>query len=95
MKQKQRTAVTVVVLLLLLTLGAVVLAQTSANFNLEWHVVSGGGGQSSSASYRVEGSIGQGIASPPTAVSANFAVSSGYWAGVTDFRVYLPVVVRP
>jgi hypothetical protein len=81
MTQKQRIIVLAVTMLLLLACGAVVLAQTSAGFNLEWHVIGSGGGQSSSASYQVQGTIGQGAASPPTAGSAGFVVSSGYWSG--------------
>lgn len=97
MKQKQRFIVLAVCLLLLLALGAVALAQTSAGFNLEWHVIGGGGGQSSSASYQVEGTIGQGVASPPTAGSAGFVVSSGYWsgsAGMAGTTLYLPAILN-
>ncbi|MFQ5400679.1 MAG: hypothetical protein ACE5E7_13920 [Anaerolineae bacterium] len=45
-------------LLILAVAGAAVLAQTSASFNLEWHVMGNGGGASSSAGYQVNGTIG-------------------------------------
>jgi hypothetical protein len=93
MKQKkQRTVILAVTMLLLLSFGAAVLAQTSTGFNLEWHVIGGGGNESSSADYRVQGTIGQSVTSPPTASSAGFVVSSGYWPGGTPGRnkVYLP-----
>jgi hypothetical protein len=94
MTQKQRVTVLAVTMLLLLAFGVAVLAQTSAGFNLEWHVIGGGGNESSSAGYRVHGTIGQSVASPPWAGSADFVVSSGYWseglpAGTT---VYLPAI---
>lgn len=86
--------------LLLFTTAVVVLAQTSAGFNLEWNVIGSGGGESSSAGYRVRGTIGQGIASPPPSGSANFTVSSGYWfadtgpAGATGPAIYLPAIFK-
>jgi hypothetical protein len=83
-------------LLLLLTAGAVVLAQTSAGFNLEWHVIGSGGGETSSASYHINGTIGQSIDSPPTSGSANYKASSGYWfAGTgTGTTLYLPALQK-
>jgi hypothetical protein len=81
-------------LLLLLVGGAVTLAQTSAGFNLEWHVIGSGGGASSSASYHVNGTIGQSIASQPASASANFVVGSGYWFVDTGTTIYLPTVLR-
>jgi hypothetical protein len=97
MKQKQRITVLAVTMLLLLAFGAAVLAQTSAGFNLEWHVIGGGSGESSSADYRVQGTIGQSAASPPTASSAGFVVSSGYWSGSTGpagTTIYLPAILK-
>ena len=80
------------VLFLLLLFVATVLAQTSAGFNLEWHVVGSGGGESSSAGYVVNGTLGQGVASPPLAGSAAFSVGSGYWVVDSKTAVYLPIV---
>lgn len=97
MKQKkQRIIVLAVTMLLLLAFGAVVLAQTSAGFNLEWHVIAGGGAESSSTSYRVQGTIGQSVASPPTASSVEFVVSSGYWPGgvPAGTTIYLPAILK-
>lgn len=93
MKQKQLTLWLLVAALVMVLAGSLVLGQTSAGFNLEWQVLGGGGGESSSADYRVVGMMGQGVASPPLADSANFVVSSGYWFNPTQ-TVYLPLVVR-
>jgi hypothetical protein len=97
MKQKkQRVIILAVTVLLMLAFGAAVLAQTSTGFNLEWHVIGGGGNESSSAGYRVQGTIGQSVTSPLTSGSAGFVVSSGYWPGATPAgtTVYLPAVLR-
>jgi len=96
MKQKKQKIIILAVMLLLLAFGGAALAQTSAGFNLEWRVIGGGGGESSSADYRVHGTIGQSVTSPPASSGAGFVVSSGYWlrgtpAGTT---VYLPTILK-
>ena len=78
--------------LLLLAAGAQ--AQTSPNYNLEWHVIGGGGQPVSSAHYAVNSTVGQGIASPPVSSSAHYAVSGGYWYSGGGHAVYLPLVLR-
>ena len=89
MNVKQKLSVTAVILILLLG-GVAVWAQTSANYDLSWHVVGGGGGVSSSASYNVNGTVGQSAASPRQAVGSSFVVNSGYWYG--DTPIYLPFI---
>ena len=79
------------VLLLVIAAGAIALAQTSGGFNLEWHVTGSGGGEAASASYRANGTAGQGISSPPRAGGANYSVSSGYWYS-DQIQLYLPVI---
>jgi len=95
MRHDRLTArVALAAVMLLVVGGAVAVAQTSARFNLEWHVVGSGGGESSSASYHVNGTIGQSIASQPAAESASFVVSSGYWFVDTGTTIYLPTILR-
>ena len=76
-----------------LTFGVISLAQTSASYNLEWHVIGGGGGPLSSASYVVNGTVGQGAASPPYSAGDRYVVSGGYWF-TPVYRIYLPVLIR-
>lgn len=89
---------TSVILLLTVSSASLILAQTSASFGLNWHVIDSGGGGATSANYRVAGAIGQGLASQPTSSSASFVVSSGYWFGNTDSAaapdtvIYLPLI---
>ena len=69
------------------------LAQTSTHYNLEWHVIGGGGQPVSSAHYAVNGTFGQGAASPPSATSLHYALSGGYWYRA-QYALYLPLVLR-
>ena len=93
MRQKIKS-IHLLLLLLLMAIGTVTLAQTSPSFDLSWHVIGGGGGESASASYQLNGTIGQSVASPPTASSASFALSSGFWAADSGMRVYLPAIKK-
>ena len=68
-------------------------AQTSTNYNLEWHVIGGGGGPVSSASYAVNSTAGQGAASPPYSFGSRYIVSGGYWS-IPVYRIFLPLVVK-
>ena len=75
--------------------GGAAQAQTSPGYNLEWHVIGGGGQPVSSAHYAVHSTFGQGAASPPASTSAHYSVSGGYWYGAGwSYAVYLPLVLR-
>lgn len=83
-----------VTLLASLVVGSAVLAQTSASFNLEWHVIGGGGEPVTSAHYAVNSTAGQGLASPLYSISSSYAVSSGYWFRGDFYSIYLPLILR-
>jgi hypothetical protein len=70
-----------------------VVAQTSASYNLEWHVIGGGGQPAASADYAVNSTAGQGAASPAYSTSGHYVVSGGYWFAQM-YKVYLPLVAR-
>ena len=101
MKCKRALAiVALAVVLPALALGSAVvdraspaLAQTSASYNLEWHVIGGGGQPVSSASYAVNSTAGQGAASQPYSTSGHYVVSGGYWFAQI-YKVYLPLVAK-
>jgi hypothetical protein len=63
----------------LLALGGVVLAQVSTNFDLGWHVLSGGGGSRSSTNYQIDDVLGQWA--DRTSASTNYQVEPGFWSG--------------
>ena len=74
-----RNLMMVLVALASLLVVSVALAQTSANFDQSWHVLSGAGAPISSTNFSVDGSLSQlaiGIAG-----SSNYRVESGYWYG--------------
>jgi hypothetical protein len=85
----------------LLTAAGVVLSQSAANFQLTWSVIAGGGRDSTSSDYRVEGTIGQ-SAAHSAAAGGNYQVEGGFWlpfAGVPaspglENQLFLPVVMR-
>ena len=57
----------------------VVLAQVSTNYDVSWHLLSGGGGSRSSGTYRVDDSLGQWAGGRTS--SANTHVDAGFWYG--------------
>ncbi len=76
----RRTAVLMVAILAGLAALAIVLAQTSTSFDLTWNVLGGGGGSSDSASFAVDGTLGQ--TAPGNSASTNFQLAAGIWPGV-------------
>jgi len=94
---KKPLVITAALLLIamVVTLGTA-LGQTSANYNLEWHVIGGGGQPIDSFSYIVNSTVGQGAASPPYSFSGRHVVSGGYWFGdaLTIAHSYLPLVLK-
>ncbi len=81
------------IVLVVLIAGSAALAQTSPSYNLEWHVIGGGGHPATSAHYAVNSTAGQGAASPLYSASPSFVVSGGYWFRPT-YANYLPLVLR-
>ncbi|MGC9396544.1 MAG: hypothetical protein ACP5J4_17000 [Anaerolineae bacterium] len=84
-----------VLLLAALSVSGAALAQTSPNFDLEWHVVAGGGQPVSSANYVVHSTIGQALGASSLS-SANFRLSGGFWpvSGGRYATIYLPLVLK-
>jgi len=94
MKKRVLIASGLLLVALIVTLGAA-LAQTSANYNLEWHVIGGGGQPVSSANYIVNSTAGQGVASTPYSSSASYVVCAGYWcAGGLTIDLFLPLGLK-
>lgn len=94
MPTKQKIALILLLVVVMLTAVTLILAQTSANFDLTWNVLGNGGSPSTSASYQVNGTIGQDLSSPPRLNSAGYQVSSGYWVLGSNGAIYLPVVYK-
>jgi hypothetical protein len=81
------------VLFLLLLAGAV-WAGNSANYALDWHVLSGGGGPASAGGVTLNGTLGQTAIGP--SAGGGVTLGAGFWYGLGQglYRVYLPVVLR-
>jgi hypothetical protein len=81
------------VLVACLALAVPVLAQVSANYDLSWHVIAGGGGRMTSTQHTLQGTAGQSVIGP--AASGGHTLCSGFWCGVeVEYRVYMPLVLR-
>ncbi len=107
---KQRKGALLLLLLLLVgSVFALGLAPVPA-YVIRWRVIAGGGGSSSSGTYRLNGTIGQGVVGH--ASSIGYRHSSGFWAGMGVAtstpsptrtptsppgvipRVWLPIVIK-
>jgi hypothetical protein len=86
--------------LILLTLAASlllaggVLAMSSDNYRLDWFtpLTGGGGGPASSTHYAVNFTVGQSVIGIFS--SANYGAGLGYWYGIGEYRVFLPLILR-
>jgi len=67
-------------LLAVLLLTAMALAASMSGFDLWWHAIAGGGGRSSSASYVVNGSLGQPAVGELS--STSYRLGAGFWPGI-------------
>jgi hypothetical protein len=89
MKRKRIGLTVILALAFCLIASGAALAMSSANYNLPWDVLSGGGGGRDSSSYRLGDTIGQ-----PSAIglsqSTNYRLGSGFWYGVPVIPECLP-----
>jgi uncharacterized membrane protein YccF (DUF307 family) len=91
---KRRVFALLMGLICCLLLVGVVLAQTSASYDLTWNVIAGGGGPISSTSYAINSTIGQ--AAVGRVGNSTFELCSGFWCGaaVVEYEIYLPIVLK-
>jgi len=72
----------VLILVGLICLTGIAYAGVSANYDLSWHVLSGGGGgQMDFATYALSSTVGQIIGSSE---SSNYRLGAGYWYGTVS-----------
>ena len=74
---------------------ALLTATCSTSFCLDWHVLGGEVAPVESASYRMQGTLGQTMAG--LFDSASYRLAAGYWHGLEPPKhdVYLPLTVKP
>jgi hypothetical protein len=78
-----------VVVLLLLT-GAALAADGSPDISR--YVVGGGGGHSEAGPFALDATAGQAVAGYVS--SGHFALCAGFWCGMGEYRIDLPLVLR-
>ena len=72
----------VLILVGLICLTSIAYAGVSANYDLSWHVLSGGGsGQMDSATYALSSTVGQ---VSGYSESSNYRMGAGYWYGIVS-----------
>lgn len=73
------------------------LAGSSADYAINWQVLTGGGAAASAGNITLAGSLGQTAIGPATAASV--ATGAGYWYGISVQApafppTYLPIVIK-
>lgn len=75
-----KTVVLLVILIGGLLVTGVVLARGAISYAIGWRVIAGGGGPAQSGSYRLNGTVGQGVVGLSTGLS--YQLGAGYWYGI-------------
>ncbi|MBN1641170.1 MAG: hypothetical protein JXA09_08035 [Anaerolineae bacterium] len=73
-----------------LVFTGIVLAQVSSNYDLSWHLLSGGGGSRGSTNYQIDDALGQWVAG--SSQSASYAIGSGFWAASLESPCTVPLL---
>jgi hypothetical protein len=78
----------------LLLLAGSILAMSSTNYRLDWFIplTGAGGGPVDSSHYAVNFTIGQSAIGACS--STNYGAGLGYWYGIGEYRVFLPLILR-
>lgn len=72
---------------------AAIPAAPTADYEITWYTIDGGGGTQSSGAYTLNGTVGQLDAG--TLSGGSYTLAGGYWNGsATVQHVYLPLVLR-
>ena len=78
----------------LLLLASIAWAGSSANYAVDWQVLSGGGAPAAGGGVTLNGTLGQ-TAIGSSSIS-NRVLGAGFWYGLGEgvFELYLPLVLR-
>src|SRR5512136_650760 len=96
MKRSYALVATVVMLaLLLIATASIASAQTGGGYDLTWSTIDGGGAMlSTGGEYSLGGIIGQPDVRWALA-GGDYTLGGGFWGnGASQYKVYLPVVLR-
>ena len=88
---KRTTALVIMLITLFMISNA---AASTGNYDLSWYVVAGGGANSRSGSFSLDGAIGQPIAS--TSSGGGYILTGGFFAQNIPLlsQIYLPFIRR-
>ena len=88
--------IAVVVLVVMVAAGSVLAVRASPTaFDLDWHVIGGGGGSTSAGGYVLDGTIGQSVTG--VTLAGSYDLCAGFWCwdwGMERHYIHLPLVMR-
>jgi hypothetical protein len=72
---------------------AAIPAAPTADYEITWYTIDGGGGSATGGAYTLNGTVGQPDAG--TLIGGSYTLAGGYWSGSASVhRVYLPLVLK-
>jgi hypothetical protein len=94
--QAVRVGLAALSLLLLagLAMASIVWAGSSANYAVDWSVMSGGGAPVAGGAVTLNGTLGQTAIGPSAATHGSLGAGFWYGLGAGIYEVYLPLVLR-
>lgn len=78
------------ILAVLFLLSSTVLA--ADGIEISRHVIGGGGGHSAAGQYVIDATVGQPVVG--TVNAAPYKLCAGFWCGLGEHKIYLPVIMR-
>ncbi len=86
-----KAGTTVLVVVTLLVAAGMVLAGGGGPY-ISRYVIGGGGGHSQAGHYVMDVTVGQAVVG--TFNAASYELCAGFWCGMSEYKVYLPMVLR-
>jgi hypothetical protein len=85
-----KVGLTVLVVAVVLVMAGTVAA--GGSFGISRYAVGGGGGHVAAGRYAMDATIGQAVAG--TFDTPSVELCAGFWCGMGEYKIYLPVIVR-
>ena len=81
-----------VLIVLLLTGTALSASNAPGVYEMQRHVIAGGGGHSEAGGFTLDGTVGQAVVGVTSQEA--YTLCSGFWCGMGRYTVHLPLVLR-
>jgi hypothetical protein len=91
----KRISISKVNLAILAVIALLIISGTVAaggGLEISRHVIGGGGGPAVAGDYILDATIGQAVAG--TFNTAATEICAGFWCGMGEYKIYLPVIMR-